>query len=147
MPNQTTNRPVDLSGLLRNQSQDPIIKGRWFPIRLSPDLATGELLNIGIGFIDSNNQLHTKILSSTTPFRKLYGSAGASNFGFLLALLREHFARIDSADQLTTVIDQAEAATVALDTGMFNAYIKNRIPQLASMIIKRFPQPDDLLAS
>lgn len=103
MPNQTTNRPVDLSGLLRNQSQDPIIKGRWFPIRLSPDLATGELLNIGIGFIDSNNQLHTKILSSTTPFRKLYGSAGASNFGFLLALLREHFARIDSADQLTTL--------------------------------------------
>ena len=48
---------------------------------------------------------------------------------------------------LPTVIDQAQAATVNLDTEMYNEYIKKRIPQLASMIIKRFPQPDDLLAS
>ena len=100
MPNQTTNSSIDLSGLLRDNPEQPTVKGRWFPIRLSPDLATGEILNVGIGFIDTDNQLHTKILNSTTPFRKLYGSAGASNFSFLLALLREHFARIETAEQM-----------------------------------------------
>ena len=47
---------------------------------------------------------------------------------------------------LPSIIDEAEQATAALDTAKFNAYIKSRTPGWASQVIKRFPQPDDLLS-
>ena len=46
---------------------------------------------------------------------------------------------------LESVIDDAYQATITLDTLAYNDYIKKRIPSLASMILQRFPQPQDLL--
>ena len=31
----------------------PAVKGHWFNIRVCPDLALGELLNVGVGYVDS----------------------------------------------------------------------------------------------
>lgn len=73
---------------------EPRIKGKWFPIRLTPDLATGELLNIGVGFIDARRKLHVRMLDSARAFRCLYGNAGLENFSFLLTVAREHFQRV-----------------------------------------------------
>lgn len=48
---------------------------------------------------------------------------------------------------LPSIIDEAEQATMALDTAKFNEYIKNRTPSWANLVINRFPQPDDLLSA
>lgn len=63
------------------------IAARWFVIRLSPDLATGELLNIGVGII-YNEQVFTKIIPNTKPFELLYGDHVKENLSFLLHLLK-----------------------------------------------------------
>ncbi len=73
------------------------VSGKWFPIRLVPDLATGELLNVGVGFIDSRRKLHVKILDSARVFECMYGPAGLENFTFLLTVLREHFQKTAQA--------------------------------------------------
>ncbi|MDA8093399.1 MAG: hypothetical protein M0T84_05705 [Betaproteobacteria bacterium] len=72
---------------------DPKVSGKWFPIRLTPDVATGELLNIGVGFIDSRHKLSVRMLDSGRAFRCLYGAAGTENFSLLMAAAHEHFQR------------------------------------------------------
>lgn len=65
------------------------IQAQWFVIRLQPDLATGERLNIGVG-VHHANQTHTKILPTAEPFRLLYGKTGLENFSFLLHIIRQN---------------------------------------------------------
>ncbi|MDO9422484.1 MAG: hypothetical protein Q7T66_17625 [Herminiimonas sp.] len=68
------------------------VKGKWFPIRLTPDIATGELFNVGIGFIEDGkrkNRLHVKMLSSARGFKCMYGTVGLENFTFLLTIVGE----------------------------------------------------------
>ncbi|PIT23601.1 hypothetical protein [Snodgrassella communis] len=63
------------------------IAAKWFVIKFSPDLATGELLNIGVGII-YNKQVFTKIIPNTKPFELLYGDHVKENLSFLLDLLK-----------------------------------------------------------
>ena len=64
------------------------LHGEWFVIRVSPDLATGEMLNIGV-CVRIGGKTHTKILPNATPFFKLYGKSGRENMLFLFDLLRK----------------------------------------------------------
>lgn len=64
------------------------LHGEWFVIRVSPDLATGEMLNIGV-CVRIGGKTHTKILPNATPFFKLYGKSGKENMLFLFDLLRK----------------------------------------------------------
>ena len=70
------------------------VTGSWFPIRLAPDLATGELFNIGVGFLEDSGKLHTKLIPNASAFRCLYGPAGVESFNFLLSVTREHFNKV-----------------------------------------------------
>lgn len=72
--------------------------GKWFPIRVTPDLVTGELLNIGVGFLDAKRKLHLKLIDSARPFQCLYGPAGLENFTFLLTVVREHLQKTGRAE-------------------------------------------------
>lgn len=65
--------------------------GQWFPIRITPDLATGELLNIGVGFIDDSGEIHTRLLTNAKALGYMYGKRGEESFGFLINLVDEHF--------------------------------------------------------
>lgn len=68
----------------------PGVSGKWFEIRLTPDLVTGELLNIGVGFIQNRTKaFHFRLLETAAPFACLYGPRAREQFGFLLATLRE----------------------------------------------------------
>lgn len=68
----------------------PSITGKWFEIRLTPDLITGEILNIGVGFIQARTKrFFFKLLDSAAPFTCLYGPRGREQFGFLLSVTRE----------------------------------------------------------
>lgn len=66
------------------------ITGRWFPIRISPDLATGELINVGVCFTDQKRRRHVRLVDSARAFECLYGPAGLENFSFLLTVLQDH---------------------------------------------------------
>jgi hypothetical protein len=68
------------------------ISGKWFPIRMSPDIATGERFNVGVGFIEDGrkkNRLHIKLLDSVRSFKCLYGPDGVENLTFLLTIVGE----------------------------------------------------------
>lgn len=68
----------------------PAVAGKWFEIRLTPDLVTGELLNIGVAFIQNRTKaFHFRLLETAAPFACLYGPRAREQFGFLLATLRE----------------------------------------------------------
>lgn len=68
----------------------PCVTGKWFEIRLSPDLVTGEILNIGVGFIQARTRaFHFKLLETASPFVCLYGPAAREQFGFLLSVTRD----------------------------------------------------------
>lgn len=61
-----------------------------------PNLATGELFNVGVGFIPDKKtkvapQIHTKLLTSAKSFRCMYGNTGVENFTFLLTILADFF--------------------------------------------------------
>ncbi|KDN12733.1 hypothetical protein SALWKB12_1257 [Snodgrassella communis] len=81
---------------LSEESIEPDITAKWFVIKISPDLATGELLNIGVGII-YRKKLFTKLIPNTTPLELLYGKASKENFSFLLHLLKS------STDSLLTL--------------------------------------------
>ncbi len=72
------------------ESQKPAVKGKWFPIRVRPNLATGEILNIGVGFTIGKTT-HVKLLESAEPFKRLYGNKGDDNFSFLIEMVESHF--------------------------------------------------------
>lgn len=79
---------LNLNDLITEDKQSlalvkPIV-GKWFEIRLFPDLISGEILNIGVGFIDSKSYLHFRMLDNATPFACLYGKQSQESFQFLL---------------------------------------------------------------
>lgn len=64
------------------------VSGKWFAIRLTPDMVTGEALNIGVAFIDNKRKVHFRLLDSVRAFECLYGKSGAGNIAFLMSALR-----------------------------------------------------------
>lgn len=92
MPAQTTLQPPAIARPpAADDSYTPAFRGEWFTIRIKPDLATGERLNVGVA-LRVAGKTHVKILPTVRPFQLLYGDAGSENFGFLLDLLHLHFA-------------------------------------------------------
>lgn len=71
--------------------EPPKVIGSWMPVRLTPDLVTGELFNIGIVFVDSKAVMHSRFVQSIQAFKSIFGERGFGNLHFLLALAREHF--------------------------------------------------------
>lgn len=52
----------------------PAVTGRWFNIRVCPDLALGELLNVGVGFVDSSSgETYVRVAHRLDRVRLLYG--------------------------------------------------------------------------
>ena len=118
----------------------PRVQGKWFEIRLTPDPVTGELLNVGVGFIQARTKaFHFRILESGAVFGCLYGSAGREQFEFLLTSVRQALAahgpstnisphitfgppRFASGDSAEAIVDQMYQTVVTLA----------RRPQLAS---------------
>ena len=80
------NSIIENLNALSKESIKPKISAKWFVIRITPDLATGELLNIGVG-IYYRKKLFTKLIPNTMPLETLYGKSSRENFSFLLHLL------------------------------------------------------------
>jgi hypothetical protein len=101
---------------------------RWFVIRLSPDLATGELLNIGVGII-YNKQVFTKIIPNTKPFELLYGDHVKENLSFLLDLLKSSTDSLLALNSVSPHVSISSLKFVAGDSveGMLDRLYKSMI--------------------
>lgn len=67
----------------------PKIKAKWATLRISPNLGTGELLNVGICIL-YQRKVYVRILPDAKPFEILYGDSGKENFSFLLPLIAQY---------------------------------------------------------
>ena len=65
------------------------VSGEWFPIRMTPDIATGELFNVGVAMRTTDGDVPVKLIDNARPFKCLYGQTGMENFSFLLTSLRQ----------------------------------------------------------
>lgn len=67
---------MSIIATLRRKTADPrpapSVAGTWFNIRLTPDLAADERVNIGVGFVNPDGTVLTKLLTRFDRLRCLY---------------------------------------------------------------------------
>ena len=97
----------NLTGLLAKAKQNPgcaPVRGHWFNIRLCPDLAAGELLNIGVGFVGVDGALSVRLLEKLDGLNCLYrGRLLAEDVAFLMRTLRTSLPKSASARELPSL--------------------------------------------
>ena len=70
----------------------PKVRGQWFNIRFTPDLAGGELFNIGVGYLDAERQtVQARLIENLEAFRTLFGEAFEEEIRFSLDVVRSAF--------------------------------------------------------
>lgn len=82
---------MSLSNLIAKNAEltsAPSFQGSWFKIQWMPDLATGELLNVGIALIGSDGRMHVKTLKSYARLECLYDQEIADSAAFVLELVK-----------------------------------------------------------
>ncbi|NOH93538.1 hypothetical protein F0229_13320 [Vibrio sp. AIC-3] len=62
----------ELKKLLEAKKQTALIKGSWFAIQWRPDIATGEVLNIGVGYKTSEGHVSVQMLDYFDRIECLY---------------------------------------------------------------------------
>ncbi len=77
-----------LEKLLTESNENKIVKGNWFNIRWTPDLATGEVLNIGVGFVE-NGRVYSRILNYFERLKCLFGERGVYHAGLVTSIVAE----------------------------------------------------------
>lgn len=51
-----------LNKLLSEKQKQPNVSGQWFAIQWTPDIATAERLNIGVGFVEQSGEISVSLL-------------------------------------------------------------------------------------
>ncbi len=66
------------------------VKGKWFPIQFTPDVFTGERMNLGVGFVEGNGVLHYRLLDSFHRISCLYDDrVQESDLKYLVQMLQD----------------------------------------------------------
>lgn len=71
------------------ETSTPMIKGEWFNIRICPDLYTQELINIGVGLVSQDGDVHAKLVDQPGRLECLYDKAGIENIMFLVEVIKD----------------------------------------------------------
>lgn len=71
------------------------VTGQWFVARWQPDIATGEMLNIGIGFVSDEGELSLRLLNSFERLQCLFDSSNAAFHAELACQVIEECMRRD----------------------------------------------------
>jgi hypothetical protein len=75
------------------------VSGKWAEIQLLPDLATGEVLNIGVCFKRNRAQEFLyKLAPNLGPLSCLFGNESTEQFKFLLEAANEHLTRYGDSE-------------------------------------------------
>jgi hypothetical protein len=109
----------------------PKVAGQWFNIRYSPSASGGELINIGVGYVDgATRQIHSRLIENLETFRLLFGESLEEEIRFSLDVVRSALGkfmleaplrsiafsnlRYAAGDSPQDVLDHLFAATVSL---------------------------------
>lgn len=79
---------TDIEKLFTQSSDINLIRGEWFNIRWTPNLASGEKLNIGVGFIE-NGRVHSRLLSYFERLKCLYGDSIVYHIELVTSIIGE----------------------------------------------------------
>lgn len=83
----------------------PKVAGQWFNIRYSPSAAGGELINVGVAYIDGvTRQIHSRLIDNLEGFRFLFGEAFEDDVRFSLDVVRSALGKFILEPPLRTVV-------------------------------------------
>jgi hypothetical protein len=83
----------------------PRVSGQWFNIRYCPDLAGGELLNIGVGYVDAKrNEVHARLIENLEAFRAVFGESFEQEVRFVVDVVKSALARQQLAPPMKSVV-------------------------------------------
>ena len=83
----------------------PKVSGQWFNIRYCPDLAGGELLNIGVGYVDEQRRkVHARLIENLEAFRVLFGESYEEEVRFALDVVKSALANREIESPLRSVV-------------------------------------------
>ncbi|WP_433912203.1 hypothetical protein ACP97I_16700 [Raoultella ornithinolytica] len=115
---------INFSSLINSVPEKSTTTGEWFTIQWTPDLATGEKLNIGVCFRDSSGSSYVQVL--------------------------EYFDRINCFYSQSAVLHLRLACEVAKEAVMLNQYVEMSNISGVTFVSKGFAQgksSDDILSS
>ncbi|HCI5632898.1 TPA: hypothetical protein NPN98_004237 [Klebsiella variicola subsp. variicola] len=115
---------INFSSLINSVPEKSTTTGEWFTIQWTPDLATGEKLNIGVCFRDSSGSSYVQVL--------------------------EYFDRINCLYSQSAVLHLRLACEVAKEAVMLNQYVEMANISGVTFVSKGFAQgksSDDILSS
>lgn len=83
----------------------PRVSGQWFNIRYAPTASGGELINIGVGYIDGvTRQIHSRLIDNLEAFRTLFGEAFEDEVRFSLDVVRSALGKLMLEPPLRSVV-------------------------------------------
>lgn len=77
-----------LKNLLSQNNSSITVKGEWFSIRWTPDVAAGEIINIGVAFVE-NGRVHSRLLNYFERIECLYGDRGIYHAELVISIVAE----------------------------------------------------------
>ncbi|MBB3232900.1 hypothetical protein [Halomonas stenophila] len=101
----TVNRLLEHLDDAPTASPAALTRGRWFNIRLKPDLMSGEQFNVGVGFIDHTETLHTRFTDDLSRLRCFYDDRiDIDDMGLLVEMAASQFDRAVFETQLAETV-------------------------------------------
>ncbi|EGT4370513.1 hypothetical protein AUM47_03105 [Cronobacter malonaticus] len=80
---------IDFSSLIDKHSNKPAVQGEWFTIQWTPDMATGERLNIGVCFKDESGSTHIEVLEYFERVQCLYSQSAVFHLRLACEVAKE----------------------------------------------------------
>lgn len=82
----------------------PKVTGQWFNIRFSPSASGGELINIGVGYVDgATRQIHARLIENLEAFRSLFGDSFEEEVRYSIEVVRSALGRFMLESPLRSV--------------------------------------------
>jgi hypothetical protein len=82
----------------------PKVAGQWFNIRFSPSASGGELINVGVGYVDgATRKIHSRLIENLEAFRTLFGEPFEDEVRFSLDVVRSALGRFVLESPMRTI--------------------------------------------
>ena len=113
----------------------PLVAGKWHSLQIRPDPASGELLNIGVAFVDDSERVHLRLASDLSRLECLYDDRiDVASFERLSGLIQEAFNGAKFSDfrlaEFTphALLTQGRYASGASINGILQRFYEDTVP-------------------
>ncbi|MCW0974353.1 hypothetical protein [Pantoea sp. JV6] len=80
---------IDFSSILEEHSNKPVVSGEWFTIQWTPDIASGEKLNIGVAFYEASGESFVQVLDYYERIKCLYSQSAVYHLSLACEVAKE----------------------------------------------------------